>query len=383
MSRCAAALLLSLGLLGFSHHPAAASKVVALVIGNESPENGLSGSDLGVKLKTLKDNLFSYGSDSIIIDGMNLSKDEMSSRIRKFEAELAGAELAILYYTGLGAHNADGSSYLVPQGWNGRQEGDLIALHDVLERIRAAPRARGLVFLDTLKPGSSAGWQAENVRPGLGSFSGEARPDRLQITLIEAVPGSTYSPGLLPNALLKQLRSDNTTIKPPQLASQVHDEVSFDTGNIHVPRLFGSVDGPSELKRLSQDELEAKQKRCVASREQSEGTTRVASESTTTVADASGRAMGPMGTEQPSYLGGRFFEWFCPELGERRAKPPRYVAPQRQEQNTPSKRIAQQQQRFEGARSGRGGQAPARSQGGGSSYGGGAARAAASGAPVP
>jgi hypothetical protein len=362
--------------LGFSHHPASASKVVALVIGNESPENGLSGSDLGIKLKTLKDNLFSYGSESIIIDGMNLSKDEIWARIRKFEAGLANADLAIFYYAGLGAHSAQGNSYLVPQGWDGRQEDELVELHAVLERMRAASGVRGLVFLDTIKPGSSTSWQLENILPGLGGFSGEARPGSLQITVIDAVQGPTYSPGLLTGALLKQLQTESNTIRPPQLASQVQDEVSFDTGNIHVPRLFGSVDGPSELKRLSQEEFQAKQKRCMASREEAEGATKVASEGTTTVADASGRPIGPLGAE-PARLGGRFWDWFCPEVMPN-SRPPRDMTTRRQEQDGSGKRAGSRQ--ADGPRSA----SPTRTSYQARSYsGGGAHRAAASGAPVP
>jgi hypothetical protein len=212
--------------------------------------------------------------------------------------------------------------------------------------------------------------------PGLGGFSGEARPGSLQITVIDAVQGPTYSPGLLTGALLKQLQTESNTIRPPQLASQVQDEVSFDTGNIHVPRLFGSVDGPSELKRLSQEEFQAKQKRCMASREEAEGATKVASEGTTTVADASGRPIGPLGAE-PARLGGRFWDWFCPEVMPN-SRPPRDMTTRRQEQDGSGKRAGSRQ--ADGPRSA----SPTRTSYQARSYsGGGAHRAAASGAPVP
>ena len=367
MSRCATALLLCVGLLGFglAPQPAAASKVVALVIGNESPENGLSGTDLSLKLRSLKDNLFSYGTESVIIEGMNLNRAEMLARVRKFTDGLASADLAIFYYAGLSAHNSDGSSYLVPQSWNGSDAGELVALHGVLERMREAQGARGLVFLDSMRPRRSATWQVPGIEPGLGSFSGEARPDRLQIALVDVVPGPTYAAGLFTDALLKRLEPES--INPSQLASLVQGDVSFSSGNIHVPRLFGSVDGPTELKRLRQDEFAAKQKKCVASRESSEGTT--------TVAEADVRPMSALGPE-PARLGGRFWDWFCPDSTPR-ARPP--VASRDRDQDVPRKRVVHRDADSPSPRAAR----PARHYGGGGYGGGGAARAAASGAPVP
>ena len=65
-----AALLIALmGLVVGLQPAAAASKVVALVIGNEAPDNGLDGSELNAKLKDLKDNLFRYGHESMILEG--------------------------------------------------------------------------------------------------------------------------------------------------------------------------------------------------------------------------------------------------------------------------------------------------------------------------
>src|ERR1700733_7538075 len=100
MFRRASHLLLLAGLLTFSQHAAAASKVVALLIGNDSLDLGLKQGDLNVKLDALRANLFNYGDESIISGGVNLPKEDMQARIREFQDRLPGAEAAIFYYTG-------------------------------------------------------------------------------------------------------------------------------------------------------------------------------------------------------------------------------------------------------------------------------------------
>ena len=88
MFRRASHLLLLAGLLTFSQHAAAASKVVALLIGNDSLDLGLKQGDLNVKLDALRANLFNYGDESIISGGVNLPKEDMQARIREFQDRL-------------------------------------------------------------------------------------------------------------------------------------------------------------------------------------------------------------------------------------------------------------------------------------------------------
>ena len=121
MTRQAATLALLVALSGFWHQPAAASKLVALVVGNETQDDGLGRADLTGKLAELKNSLFSYGNETYIIDGMNLSKAEFAERIGRFEAKLEEAEVAVFYFSGMGAHNLSGNSYLVPRGWDARK----------------------------------------------------------------------------------------------------------------------------------------------------------------------------------------------------------------------------------------------------------------------
>jgi hypothetical protein len=290
MSRLATVLSIALTALSIGLQPAAAAgKVVALVIGNEVPDIGLIGSELNAKLKDLKDNLFRYGHESIILEGTNLSHEGLLARIRAFESGLSDAEVAIFYYVGLGAHSRDGDSYLVPQGWDGSRAADLVSIRSVLERMRANDRAKGLVFLDAVQPRTNPGWRVPDIRPGLGGLSREADPEKLQIAFVDVVPGLGSSAALLTGAMVRRLQPDR--IKLPQLASQVQQDVSLDTGGMYAPRVFGSVSGSLELQRLSADEFQMKTKRCLDQRRQAtEATTASAiAETGTTSADSSDR----------------------------------------------------------------------------------------------
>ena len=230
--------------------------------------------------------------------------------------------------------------------------------------MRQNPNSKGLVFLDALKPTSATTWQAA-FRPGLGTLGREAADDRLQIASLEMVPEPATSAGYLTRALVRQLQPER--IKLPQFASLVQQDVSFDTGNIYVPRLFGSLSGPLELQRLSPEELAAKQQRCIASREKDapDGPIRLAARP-----DEASRNV--------------FWHWFCPEPPRPTATRPAPEQPRAarrfksDDSDAPARRNAQRH----GERpTGRGESAPQR--GGYGNSGASGPRAAASAAPTP
>src|SRR5262245_29531672 len=92
LAACLTAALLLLGAQG----PVAAEKRVALVIGNTSalknPSNDAT--DVAAALRQL---------DFDVVDGTDLTKDEMEQRIREFAAKLAGAEVVLFFYAGHGS----------------------------------------------------------------------------------------------------------------------------------------------------------------------------------------------------------------------------------------------------------------------------------------
>ncbi len=365
MIKHAATLALLVALSGLWHQPAAASKLVALVVGNETQDDGLGHADLTSKLAELKNSLFNYGDETYIIDGVNLSKKEFSERIGRFEAKLKEAEIAVFYFSGIGAHNLAGNSYLVPRGWDGRQEDELIALGGLLERMRLNPNIKGLVFLDALKPASASTWQP-TVRPGLGTLGREAEDDRLQIASLEMLPEPASSAGYLTRALVRQLQPER--IKLPQFASLVQQDVSFDTGSIYVPRLFGSLGGSLELQRLSREELAAKQQRCIASREKD-------------ALDAPMRVAA-----RPDEMSRNvFWHWFCPEPPRPASARPAPEQPRHRlksdNKETPTRRSTPREYRGRERSAARAESGSQRSYGSGGGASG--SRAAASAVPTP
>src|SRR6185436_5426193 len=112
------AALLLFGALG----PAAAEKRVALVIGNsayqhtaalKNPSNDAT--DIAGKLRAL-------GFE--VIDGTDLSKADMESRIRAFADKLQGSDVGLFFYAGHGLA-ADGRNFLAPVDAKLQSETDL------------------------------------------------------------------------------------------------------------------------------------------------------------------------------------------------------------------------------------------------------------------
>ncbi|HEX2448692.1 MAG TPA: caspase family protein [Methyloceanibacter sp.] len=111
MAKHLSAFVVSLVLVAGMVLPAHAEKRVALVIGNSAyqhtaplrnPSNDAS--DMAEKLRAL-------GFE--VIDGTNLSKSEMESRIRTFATKLSGADVGLFFYAGHGMQ-VDGKNFLAP-----------------------------------------------------------------------------------------------------------------------------------------------------------------------------------------------------------------------------------------------------------------------------
>jgi uncharacterized caspase-like protein len=141
----------SVGALLLTLHGAAADKRVALVIGNSAyqhtaplrnPSNDAT--DMAAKLREL-------GFD--VIDGIDLTKAEMESRIRAFSDKLAGADVGLFYYAGHGLA-VDGKNFLAPVDAALKSEADVdfetVELNLVLKQMERNSRL-SLVFLDACR----------------------------------------------------------------------------------------------------------------------------------------------------------------------------------------------------------------------------------------
>jgi hypothetical protein len=237
----------------------------------------------------------------------------------------------------------------------------LVSIRSLLERMRTNDKAKSLVFLDAVQPRTSPRWRVPDIRPGLGSLSREADPEKLQIALVDVVPERGGSAGLLTVAMVRRLQPER--IKLPQLAILVQQDVSVDTGGMYAPRVFGSVSGSLELQRLTTEEFQTKAKKCLDQRQQA--TEATITQASTTSADASDASLQLAGTDASHNQVYRVWDWFCPD----------YAPPQ-----------VYRQRRWpvsSGSAGARAVSAHPRSLYVGGGFGGGHTRSAASGVPTP
>jgi uncharacterized caspase-like protein len=145
------AYLFGVAILLATVHGAAADKRVALVIGNSAyqhtaplrnPSNDAS--DMAAKLRDL-------GFD--VIEGTDLTKSEMESRIRTFSDKLAGSDVGLFFYAGHGLA-VDGKNFLAPVDASLKSDADVdfetVELNLVLKQMERSSRL-SLVFLDACR----------------------------------------------------------------------------------------------------------------------------------------------------------------------------------------------------------------------------------------
>jgi uncharacterized caspase-like protein len=145
------ACLFSVTILLATVHGAAADKRVALVIGNSAyqhtaplrnPSNDAS--DMAAKLRAL-------GFD--VIEGTDLTKSEMESRIRTFSDKLTGSDVGLFFYAGHGLA-VDGKNFLAPVDASLKSDADVdfetVELNLVLKQMERNSRL-SLVFLDACR----------------------------------------------------------------------------------------------------------------------------------------------------------------------------------------------------------------------------------------
>jgi hypothetical protein len=239
-----------------------ASAVEVMVVGNISPETGLNEVAAAKKLRTLMTKLYSYEGVNPIVYAANLSKAGLEPRLNEFEEKIADADFVIFYFMGLGAHDASGTSFLVPHGWSGKKS-DLVALEDILVKMRAAANGKSLLIVDAVEPPQ---WKYESVYPGLGDIEREVRAGGVLIAYNhgEALPAKD---GTQFTASFEKRLSEPLELR--QLASLLQEDVSFETSGARVPRLAGTISASLQLNPASPEESTRKIKQvCSAANEQ-------------------------------------------------------------------------------------------------------------------
>src|ERR1700682_1628306 len=104
-------LIASLICMAFAASAANAEKRVAFVVGNGAYKNVAPLPNPSIDAKSMATVLRNVGFD--VVEGTNLTRDQMTERLLQFGDKAQGAELAVFFYAGHGIAIA-GTNYLLP-----------------------------------------------------------------------------------------------------------------------------------------------------------------------------------------------------------------------------------------------------------------------------
>jgi hypothetical protein len=199
----------------------------ALVIGNAKYESSIGAlrnpvNDAKAVAKTLR------GLDFKVIEGHNLTRDELLKSVAKFRASLTGAEVGLFYYAGHGISVA-GSNYLIPIKSSYTPEGaddatlrmlaetKLFNAEQIVAEMSAAGARCNLVILDACRNTPVAIDPRSRSSAHRGGLS-EMKPPAGSLIAFATDAGHTAhdgdgSNGLYTGELLKHLRTPGLTIE--------------------------------------------------------------------------------------------------------------------------------------------------------------------------
>ncbi len=240
---------------------AQAEKRVALVIGNSDYEatGRLPNPERDALAMSRK--LGGLGFD--VIEGYNLTYDELRETVRQFAKETRGADLSVFFYAGHGIA-VDQVNYIVPVDAQMNDpidwEFEVYALPDILRSVSRAESA-SLVFLDACRDNPMASQLAElrgmSTRTlnqsGLSLVNPLALPTSGSVVAYATEPGDVAFDGDGENspftaALLRHIGTANTDFAV--LTSLITRDVLEMTGGSQRPRFDVSLTGPLVLNRV-------------------------------------------------------------------------------------------------------------------------------------
>ena len=237
------AALLLFGALG----PAAAEKRVALVIGNSAYQHTAALKNPSNDATDMAATLQQLGFD--VIDGNDLTKEEMEQRIRAFAAKLAGADVGLFFYAGHGLQ-VDGKNFLAPVDAKLQSDTDLdfeaVELNLVLKQLERNSRI-SVVFLDACRDNPLASTLAATSR-SVEIGRGLARIDKAVGMMIafSTQPGNVALDGEGRNspftgALLRHIGTEGLSINDVMI--DVRNDVLKATNGKQVPWENSSLTG--------------------------------------------------------------------------------------------------------------------------------------------
>ena len=248
-------LILALSVLGIliSADAAKADRRVAFVVGNGTYKNVTPLQNPPIDANSMAGVLRNAGFD--VVEGVNLTRQEMTERLLEFGKKTPGADVAVFFYAGHGIA-VDGINYLLPVDADIKSEmdvklGNAINVDLTLDQTMTAAKVK-LVFLDACRDNpfaanikAAAGTRSVSVQTGLAEMkSGEG-------TLIAFAtgPGQTALDGQegtnspFTRALVANITQPGVEIQ--QAMTQVRAQVNEETKKGQLPwghtNLIGAV----------------------------------------------------------------------------------------------------------------------------------------------
>ncbi len=237
--------ILALSLLGFlvSADAATAERRVAFVVGNGTYKNVTPLPNPPIDARSMAGLLRDAGFD--VVEGINLTRDQMTGRLLEFGKKTQGADVAVFFYAGHGIA-VDGVNYLLPVDADIKSEmdvklGNAIDVDLTLDQTMNAAKVK-LVFLDACRDNpfaakirAGASTRSVSVRAGLAEMSsGEGT-----LVAFATGPGQTALDGQagtnspFTRALVANITQPGVEIQ--QAMTQVRAEVNEETNKAQLP----------------------------------------------------------------------------------------------------------------------------------------------------
>jgi uncharacterized caspase-like protein len=248
-------IVLSLICMALTVNVAKADKRVAFVVGNGAYKNVTQLPNPPMDAKAIASLLRNMGFD--VVEGTNLARDTMSSKLIEFSKRTQGADVALFFYAGHGIA-VDGVNYLLPVDADIHNVADVklgnaINIDDALDQTMQGAKVK-LVFLDACRDNPFAvkiKAAAEKASRSVAVQQGLAEMKSAEGTLISFATGpgqtaldgpeGTHSP--FTNALLAHLPEKGVEIQ--QVMTEVRAEVHEQTNSGQLPwgntNLIGTV----------------------------------------------------------------------------------------------------------------------------------------------
>jgi uncharacterized caspase-like protein len=173
-------LFIALSIIGIlaSSNVARAERRVAFVVGNGAYRNVAALPNPAIDAKAMANLLRGVGFD--VVEGTDLTRDQMTERLLEFGGKSQGADLAVFFYAGHGLA-VDGSNYLLPVDADIKTEMDVklgkaINIDLTLDQTMSDAKVK-LVFLDACRDNpfaakirSAERTRSVNVQSGLADM---------------------------------------------------------------------------------------------------------------------------------------------------------------------------------------------------------------------